>query len=82
MSLTHAPSQPPEVLLPTNLSTEEAISSPSRSSRRTTTNTVSHHDITITRTGAAPKEDKLIIHFANAPANATDAAQDALSATA
>uniref|UniRef100_A0A8R1ISG4 Major sperm protein n=1 Tax=Caenorhabditis japonica TaxID=281687 RepID=A0A8R1ISG4_CAEJA len=30
-------------------------------------------DIVITRTAGAPKEDKLVIHFANAPADATDA---------
>ncbi|EGT48750.1 hypothetical protein CAEBREN_06954 [Caenorhabditis brenneri] len=29
-------------------------------------------DITITRTAGAPKEDKLVIHFAPAPADATD----------
>ncbi|UMM19167.1 hypothetical protein L5515_014894 [Caenorhabditis briggsae] len=30
-------------------------------------------DINITRTAGAPKEDKLVIHFANTPADATDA---------
>ncbi|EGT41103.1 hypothetical protein CAEBREN_07912 [Caenorhabditis brenneri] len=36
-------------------------------------------DITITRTAGAPKEDKLVIHFAVAPPEATDA-QAAFSA--
>ncbi|CAA94274.1 Sperm-specific class P protein 10 [Caenorhabditis elegans] len=30
-------------------------------------------DVVITRTAGAPKEDKLVIHFAPAPADATDA---------
>ncbi|EGT53657.1 hypothetical protein CAEBREN_22927 [Caenorhabditis brenneri] len=30
-------------------------------------------DVTITRTAGAPKEDKLVIHFGPAPADATDA---------
>ncbi|CCD68120.1 Sperm-specific class P protein 19 [Caenorhabditis elegans] len=30
-------------------------------------------DVVITRTAGAPKEDKLVVHFASAPADATDA---------
>ncbi|CAP27235.1 Protein CBG07136 [Caenorhabditis briggsae] len=83
MSLTADPPacQPPEIPRPTNWSMEKPTSSSSRSSRQTTMSTVSpqcsdsstHLDVTVTRTAGALKEDKLVIHFSNAPPAATDA---------